>query len=511
MKIHKETWEIIGLIIILLVLGLLFQGSRGIWQPDEGYYTGTAMTMMKNGTFIIPYLGEEEIFLDKPPLIYWGIIAGIRLFGQTEFGVRFAHAISFILTSLSVGLLSFAMFRHRRMALFSSLIYATMIVPFFAANFITPDTHLALWTTLGGLLFWKSVQTSGRSSVIWKMLLCTVMGLGFLSKGPAVLIPCTGMFIFLLIRRQIIRYFLTFWSLVGLLVFGLVGLWWYVWISIKLPGAFSYFFDNQIWGRLVSDRYERNPGLHGALIYVPVLLLGSLPWSIVWWQEDRIRKIFLNKQWWIRLKNNPQVLFLTTWTITPLIVLALASSKLGFYALPVFAPLAILTAGLWINKYNNIPVSSLQWHKEQRRIIGLICSLILILPLLKLSLSYYPHNNDMRAFWAEIERELPNGQVELCTIHDRADGLIFYTSQQVEHLTYDQDPYPTFLGTEHLQNEIFEPLSECEKIVLIIQDLDELSRIKNFLDTEGIQHRIINLSGERRLVYLNPTAPNPAL
>jgi len=52
---------------LLLVLAFAFQGNRGIWQPDEGYYTGTAITMLKKDSLLIPYLGEDEIFLDKPP------------------------------------------------------------------------------------------------------------------------------------------------------------------------------------------------------------------------------------------------------------------------------------------------------------------------------------------------------------------------------------------------------------------------------------------------------------
>jgi 4-amino-4-deoxy-L-arabinose transferase-like glycosyltransferase len=72
------------LAVCLIILAFTFQGSRGIWQPDEGYYTGTAVTMLKKDTLLIPYLGEDEIFLDKPPMIYWGIIAGLKLFGHSD-------------------------------------------------------------------------------------------------------------------------------------------------------------------------------------------------------------------------------------------------------------------------------------------------------------------------------------------------------------------------------------------------------------------------------------------
>ena len=103
----------LSLLACLLILAFSFQGSRGIWQPDEGYYTGTAVTMLARDSFFVPYLGEHEIFLDKPPMIYWGIIAGLKLFGHSEFAVRFFHALCFVLTSLSVGSLTYSMYKDK--------------------------------------------------------------------------------------------------------------------------------------------------------------------------------------------------------------------------------------------------------------------------------------------------------------------------------------------------------------------------------------------------------------
>ena len=181
---------VLSLVVCLTILAFSFQGSRGIWQPDEGYYTGTAVTMMAKDSLFTPYLGEHEIFLDKPPMIYWGIIAGLKLFGHSEFAVRFFHSLCFVLTSLAVGSLSYSMFKDRWLALLSSLIYATMVIPFIAANFVTPDTILTLWATLSALCFWKSVKSQGKIRITWQMLLCGAVGLGVLAKGPAVLNPC---------------------------------------------------------------------------------------------------------------------------------------------------------------------------------------------------------------------------------------------------------------------------------------------------------------------------------
>jgi len=498
-----------GLFIFLLLLGILlllafgFQGSRGIWQPDEGYYVGTAVTMLAKDNFLIPYLGEDEIFLDKPPMIYWEIITGLKLFGCSEFAVRFFHGLCFVLTSLAVGSLAYSMFGLRRLALLSSLIYATMIIPFIAANFLTPDTVLTLWTTLSALCFWNSVKSQGKTRILWQMLLCGAVGLGFLAKGPAALIPCAGMFVFLAVRKEILPYFLTPWSLAGLLIFALIGLSWYIWVGLNLPGAFSYFVDNQILGRLITEKYNRNPGLTGALIYVPVLIFGSLPWSAIWLEKKgKLKSALCKKNWWNQLPKKPEILFLFCYIFIPLIVLSLASSKLGLYALPVFVPLAIAAAKLWLQK---TPVTdSLSFSdllKSYARPIKLMTLWIFLLLFSKLALAYYPTHNNMRTLWSQVKEHLPAGAYELCTINERADGLLFYGAGEVEHLTNKSNPYPTFTKTETILEEIQEFTREKESGIFLVIEDDEIDEVINILNNSGIKCRVVLLPYKRAMLF----------
>ncbi len=57
---------------------------------------------------------------------------------------------------------------------------------------------------------------------------------------------------------------------------------------------------------------------------------------------------------------------------------------------------------------------------------------------------------------------MPSGSYELCTVDERADGLLFYGVQKVEHLTNKSDPYPTFSKVETILEEIQEFISEDE-------------------------------------------------
>lgn len=491
------------MVIVLCMLAFVFQGSRGIWQPDEGYYVGTAITMLQKQTLLIPYLGEDEIFLDKPPMIYWGILAGLKLFGQSEFAVRFFHAICFILTSLTVGLISWELFKDKILALLSTFIYATMAVPFIAANFVTPDTPLALFTTIAILFFWKSAETNSKD-ISWKMLLCLAVGFGYLAKGPAVLIPCGGMFIFLAVRRKVIKYFWTPWSIVGLLLFIAVGLGWYIWISIELSGAFTYLFDSQIWGRLVSEKYNRNPGLLGALIYLPVLIFGSLPWSSIWLEKRAvIRNTLFKKSRWRNIKDKPAVLFLICWFFIPLLILCLASSKLGFYVLPIFPALAIATAKLWKEKIPNVTYLPLKEKMKSFRKPVLLCSIwIIMLIFSKLILAYHPTPDDMRVLWAQIKPHLPNANYEVATVDDRADGLVFYGVKKIEHISSDSEAYPTFTKIEFILEEIKEMAEEKEQGIFLLHGDKDILKTINILREAGIVFETIKLPYDRTVLIM---------
>jgi 4-amino-4-deoxy-L-arabinose transferase-like glycosyltransferase len=499
----------IGLLLALCLLAFVFQGSRGIWQPDEGYYVGTAVTMLHKHTLLVPYLGEEEIFLDKPPMVYWSVMAGLKLLGHTEFAARFVHGLVFVLTALATGAAGWRLCGSRRAGFLSAFVYATMCVPFFAGNVVTPDGLVTLWTTVAMLCFWMSLET-GTPRAWWQMLLCLAVGLGFLAKGPAVLIPCGAMAVFLLIRRQMLRYFLRPQSLLGLAIFLAVGLGWYAHISAVTPGALAYFFDSQVWGRLVSGRFNRNPGFSGALIYVPIILLGTLPWSAIWLGRGRmLLATVLRPAWWWQLRNRPAELLLACWFIVPMAVLCVSSSKLGFYALPVFPAIAIAIARVWNEK---LPVVTGGFHEcmaAYRRPAAVCCVVVTLLIVAKFVFAAVPSSSDMRVLWGQLQDKLPAGRYELGTVDRRADGLLFYGVMELEHLTDEKDPYPTFSGTKHVLDELNEQDGTDESRVLLVMGENQTRQLCTVLADAGISFDKVPLPYSRSLLLLHKPVSRP--
>jgi len=90
------------LVGLLLLLAFAFQGTRGIWEPDEGHYTDVALEMLDTGEYLVPHLAQEHEHYTKPPLTYWALAVRVRIFGRNEWAAGLPNAIAFMLTGLAV-------------------------------------------------------------------------------------------------------------------------------------------------------------------------------------------------------------------------------------------------------------------------------------------------------------------------------------------------------------------------------------------------------------------------
>ena len=78
--------------VVLLSYVMMFQGSRGLWERDEGRYTNIALRMLQTKDFIRPAFNDDVAHFAKPPLTYWAIAGGIALLGRNEWGARLPNA-----------------------------------------------------------------------------------------------------------------------------------------------------------------------------------------------------------------------------------------------------------------------------------------------------------------------------------------------------------------------------------------------------------------------------------
>ena len=99
MTTRRPPWWLIALLVLM---AFAFQGTRAIWEPDEGRYTAVGLNMLESGDWLVPTLDGEHAHLTKPPITYWAIAAGVGLLGHNEWGARPPGALAFVATVLVV-------------------------------------------------------------------------------------------------------------------------------------------------------------------------------------------------------------------------------------------------------------------------------------------------------------------------------------------------------------------------------------------------------------------------
>jgi 4-amino-4-deoxy-L-arabinose transferase-like glycosyltransferase len=329
---------------LCVILFLPNLGGPSLWDIDEGNNTECSKEMMVSGNWVIPTF-NYVLRVDKPALLYWLQIAAFRSFGVNEFSARLPSALASLFTVLLAYEFGRRLFGATT-ALIGGIVLASATLFCAAAHFANPDAVLNACTLLTLFLFWQGCRSGQR---LWWVASGAAAGLGVLAKGPiGVLLPSVISVLFLLWSRQ--WRLLLGWPVLGTaLVCGLVFAPWYARVGADTKGEFltGFFLDHNV------GRFRHTMEGHaGGLYYYPlVLLLGLAPWSAflafgLWYATGRrAREDNDLPPTAVESKGiAPAYRFLWCWVGVYLVFFSLSGTKLPNYVLPLYAPLALLTA-----------------------------------------------------------------------------------------------------------------------------------------------------------------------
>lgn len=379
-------------------------------------------------------------------------------------------------------------------------------MPFVAGNAVTTDTFLAFFETLAVLCFWMSV--SGRDDVfkssLWAVAMWFFFGLAFLTKGPPGLLPLGAIFVYLLVLRKVKRLPVIV-TVFGLVIFAAVSMSWYLVVIREHENLLSFFLKHELVGRIFTAEHRRNPGWLGPFkVYLPILTFGALPWASFWPKLlRRSRPRLLTLDWWKRLRERPNALFLILWFGFPLLIFCFASSRLPLYVLPLFAPLALATArGLTVHFPEK---ASCAFCLRGRPGVAVV-ALVLVLVGSKFVVAQVPWKRDSRAMWNGIRdvirEEVRDKPYEIVLVHENYDGLAFYGDTNVEYMTTHKGraTSPTFAFVEHISEEYDElPSTHYEHVFLVRKR--KLDNVLPELDKRGVRYAMVQAPFEHKLIF----------
>lgn len=409
------------LVALLVALAFAFQGTRGIWEPDEGRYSATGINMLESGNYLVPTADGEHPHLTKPPITYWALAASFAAFGLNEWAARLPSALAFVGT----GLLVFGLGRRftPERPWLPSLAWALGLAPLIGANVVATDALLTLFETAAMLAFVEAWSRDGTSRRHWAIAMWIAWGLAFMTKGPPGLLPLAAMLLFLALHdRKALR---GLFPLPGVVAFVVVGFTWFALIVRQDTSLLGYFLGYEVYGRVFTATHARNAEWYGAFVtYLPVLVVGALPWWVLAlvaaggprraWQQLRKRVAARQLEW----------LLLLYWFLVPLAIFFVSQSRLQLYVLPLFVPLALIVAR---------PLARWQWL-DRRRLTAVAAITAFSIVAIKGVVAYWPSDRDARAIAATIEKIVdPHDIDEIAFVDMRGFyGLQLYLEINIE-------------------------------------------------------------------------------
>lgn len=411
----RSRWLLFALVAFAGLLAFTFQGSRGIWGPDEGRYANVALEMIDSGDWLVPRRHAAHPQFGKPPMSYWAVAGSVGLFGRNEWTLRLPGSLAF------VGIAALVLSLSRRLTpqrtWLPPVIFATTLAPFVAVNLFTTDMLLTLFHTFGAYAFVRIWHARDPQSA-WRFggLLGLAFGLAFLTRGLLGLLPLLGFVVFARFSGLIRHGFLksSFW-----IAFGAVALPWYLAILKYVPEQFGAALGEAMLGG--AGRGSVSDIVGG---YLPLLALGSLPWAFVLflkggrWRHDLTR---------VKLKLYRQVhqerFFLWTWLGAMVLGVLLLHPQEPLTLLPLFVPFALLIGKeLETRSFGPVPQ-------------GLLGAWVLVLLAIKGGVSGMNHPKDTRELAAAVRAAHAQPVSEVTFFEEPAlYGLRYYLDAPIERV-----------------------------------------------------------------------------
>lgn len=396
------------LIFLTLILGSLFfimLGERPLFVPDEGRYAEIAREMFSSGNYITPFLNHIKYF-EKPILFYWLGAAAIKIGGLNLWALRSINALLGLLGCLLTYGTARALY-GRFTGFLAALILGTSTLYFVMAHMVSLDLPVSvfimatLYAFILGIAKQKKIYFYGAA---------IAAALAVLTKGLiGIVFPfmIIGAWLTLLNEWRLLKRIPVVTSLV--LFFALAAPW-HVLVQYYNPEFFHFYFIEQHFLRYATTQIGH---YQPTWFFIPYFIIGFFPWIVFLPQAmaQQIPSRFRER------KQCALELFFVLWAILIFLFFSFSKSKLIPYILPVFPPIAILTA-----RY-------LQKASSAKSILGLKIGYIALF-ILSINLAWGLYISTRYA----VTTDLPQAQQFLCL----AASILFIGSLSSLILIYRQ-------------------------------------------------------------------------
>jgi 4-amino-4-deoxy-L-arabinose transferase-like glycosyltransferase len=301
-------------------------------ENHECLVSVTAREMIDNNDWVMPTC-NGELRLQKTPLSYWFVAGLSKITGQVdELTARLPSAILAFLSAAAI-LYFVNSWLGLRIAVISTLVWATSFSYIKYSHTARPEMSLAFFIMLCFLTFYSAVtETSRKKQIVYMLVFWASFGVAMLAKGPAPLpLVSVPLFAYIVISRQ--------WKIIPKLL-PIVGT--IIFLAIVLPWplaiAHRVNWDLVVWKENFFDRFfgKFDSGEYPFYFYLPLIFSFASPWF------SFVPSALLSPFYKVWDKKRKVMLFLWLWFVADLVFMSMAGGKRKHYILPVMPAMAIL-------------------------------------------------------------------------------------------------------------------------------------------------------------------------
>lgn len=362
----------ITIILMMAAFNLFYNlGNTPISSWDEARHGVSAFEMIKRNNYIVnTYAYSNDYWNLKPPVSYWAIIAGYKLFGYNALGLRIFSAISALLTIAAIAL--FSLIKYGRLASLISASVLTTSMPYIVEHCARSGDADSIFI----LFFTLSIVSVLMIENNIKYLYCTgiFFAFAFLAKSwhsisIAAIVGAYLIFsgtLFKLKFKELLLFFLSCASPI------------LVWCIFRFAQDGIIFFKTMIEFDLLKRTSTILEGHIGSSsFYIERLQFGYFYWLIILISSLVTLTLLLDPGVFNRKVFN-NILGIFLWIAVPFLLYTKAKTKISWYILPIYPALAVCLGAA---------VTVLIKSKGRNLVLQTLLSLMLLFSLYKNEIS----------------------------------------------------------------------------------------------------------------------------